>query len=74
MRALLHGLFVKSHFVNDGIYDWDDEAPILKPLPGIYLTRAAAQLVRANERKVKVRKAKRPLPKPRNIFLYGWKK
>ena len=73
IRQQFHQLFVKSGFVNDGVYDWDEEAAIHRPLPSMYLQRSAARYMRVNERKIRARKEKIVLPEPRAIFYYGWR-
>ncbi|EAY18076.1 CK1 family protein kinase [Trichomonas vaginalis G3] len=68
IRQTLQGLFNKQGFVNDGIYDWDFQASIHRPLPSIYLMRAATAYIRLNERKIKPRDEYVKYPKGRRIF------
>jgi len=71
-RNTFKQLFLKKGFVNDSIYDWDDNAPIYKPLPCIALNQAAAAFQQINARRSrKVKKVRVKLPIPRNIFLCG---
>ena len=74
IRQQFHQLFIKSGFVNDGVYDWDEEAAIHRPLPAIYLQRSAGRYMRLNERKIRAKKEKVILPEPRDIFYFGWRK
>lgn len=74
IRQQFNQLFIKKGFVNDGVYDWDEEAAIHKPLPSIYLARSAAKYMRVNDRKIRARKDKIVLPEPRAIFFLGWRK
>jgi hypothetical protein len=69
IRELLRGLFVRSGFVNDGVFDWDDAAPIHKPLPSVYLRQCAWNFMFVNERQVNEKKEIVKLPRPRKIFL-----
>ena len=73
IRNTFKKLFLQNGFVDDGIYDWDDAAPIHKPLPALYLHKSALRYIKANDRKIKARKEKVFLPAPRNIFLSGWR-
>ena len=71
-RQSFKKLFINQGFVNDGIYDWDDNAPIYKPLPSVVLIQSAAMFQQVNARKSRnSRRIKIKLPPPRNIFLCG---
>jgi serine/threonine protein kinase len=74
IRQTFNSLFIKSGYVNDGVFDWDEEASIHRPLPSVYLHRSAARYMRLNERKVRARKDKVVLPEHRDIFYFGWRK
>jgi len=74
LRSQFTALFNKKGFVYDGVFDWDEEASIHRPLPSIYLYRSAARYMRINERKIRARKDKVVLPEPRAIFFFGWRK
>lgn len=73
IRQTFKNLFIKEGFVEDGIFDWDDAAPIYKPLPSVYLQRDAIKFQRSNERKIKKRKDVIVIPMPRKIFISGWR-
>ena len=74
IRQQFHQLFLKKGFVNDGVFDWDEEAAIHRPLPTHFLQRSATRYMRLNERKIRARKEKVVLPEPRDIFYFGWRK
>ena len=72
-RNSFNTLFIKKGFVYDGLFDWDEQAAIHRPLPSVYLTNSAARFQRANERQIRPRKEKVALPEPRQIFLSAWR-
>ena len=37
IRQLFTQLFIRHNYVNDGVFDWDEEAAIHRPLPSLYL-------------------------------------
>ncbi|EAX94341.1 CK1 family protein kinase [Trichomonas vaginalis G3] len=73
IRQMFTSLFIKHGFVNDSVFEWDEEAKIHRPLPAFYLQSNARRYMRANERKIRARKDKVVLPEPRAIFYLGWK-
>ena len=74
VRQIFNSLFVKKGYVYDGLFDWDEEAAIHRPLISTYLSHTAAKYQRINERQIRARKAQIVLPEPRKIFLFGWRK
>ena len=72
-RRLFSTLFVKQGYTYDGLFDWDEEAAIHRPLPGVYLSHSAARFQRANERQIRPIKDKIVLPEPRQIFFCAWR-
>ncbi|EAY12635.1 CK1 family protein kinase [Trichomonas vaginalis G3] len=68
IRATLQNLFNKQGFINDGVYDWDNEAAIHRPLPSNFLLRSASAFIKTNERKIKAREEKVRYPRGRKIF------
>ncbi|KAH0795691.1 CK1 family protein kinase [Histomonas meleagridis] len=74
MRQLFMNLFIKKGYVYDGLFDWDEEATIHRPLPIVYLNSSASRCQRHNERQICNRKSKVQFPEPRSIFLFGWRK
>jgi serine/threonine protein kinase len=72
MRAVMRNLFVESGFVFDGVFDWDDAAPIHRPLPAVYLKQSAGQFQFFHERQIKERKMQVNLPPPRSMFIAPW--
>ena len=74
MRHVVAKLIEDSGYINDGIFDWDDEASIHPPIPNDYLYKTAIAYLRRNERKLGNKKQKVTLPTPRNFFIYGSKK
>lgn len=72
-RQIFSQLFIKSGFVYDGLFDWDEEAAIHRPLPSVFLNNSAARYQRGNERQIRARKNKIILPEPRRIYLFGWR-
>ena len=74
VRQIFNSLFVKKGYVYDGLFDWDEEAAIHRPLISTYLSHTAAKYQRINERQIRERKAQIVLPEPRKIFLFGWRK
>lgn len=68
LRGLLQNLFNKHGFINDGVYDWDNEASIHRPLPSTYLIRSATAFIKQNERKIKPRNERFKMPRKRRIF------
>lgn len=73
-RQLFTSLFIKSGFVYDGLFDWDEEAAIHRPLPSVFLVRSAAHYQRCNERKIRQKVDRIVLPRPQKIMYYQWKK
>jgi serine/threonine protein kinase len=69
-RHIFSRLFVKKGFVYDGLFDWDDAAPIHRPLPSVFLANSAGKFQRNNERQMRARNEKVVLPGPRQIFLF----
>lgn len=74
MRQHFNNLFLKKGYAYDGLFDWDEEAAIHRPLPSVYLGHSAARYQRVNERQIRTRRDRILFPKPRNIFLFGWRK
>jgi serine/threonine protein kinase len=72
MRSVLRKQFIESGLVYDGIFDWDDAAPIHKPVPSVYLLQSAAQYQFCNERQVKERKRQVVIPPARSMFIALW--
>jgi hypothetical protein len=72
MRSVMRNVFLENGFVYDGVFDWDDAAPIHKPLPSVYLRQSAAQFQFFNERQVKERKRQVIIPPPRSMFISPW--
>lgn len=72
-RQMFTNLFIKNGFVYDGLFDWDEEASIHRPLPSVYLYHSAARYQRANERQIRIRKDKINLPRHRKMFIFGWR-
>ncbi|OHT14002.1 CK1 family protein kinase [Tritrichomonas foetus] len=72
-RNLFMSLFIKKGFVYDGVFDWDEEAAIHRPLPSTFLIRSAAKYARGNERQIRGRKEHVEYPEGRNIFMFGWR-
>lgn len=72
-RNLFTSLFIKKNFVYDGVFDWDEEAAIHRPLPSTFLIRSAGKYARNNERQIRDRKEHVEYPEGRNIFLFGWR-
>jgi serine/threonine protein kinase len=72
MRQVLHDLFLRCGFVYDGVFDWDDAAPIHKPIPGVYLRQYAGEFQFINERHAKAKKRVVDLPVPRAMFISPW--
>jgi hypothetical protein len=68
-RAAVIQLFVKSGFVYDGLFDWDEAAPIHKPCPEAYLQRVAAKYQQENDRMIRPRREKVVLPRPMQAFV-----
>jgi serine/threonine protein kinase len=68
-RALLTSLFVKNGFVYDGLFDWNEAAPIHKPLPSVYLLRMAIKYQQDNDRLIRSRREKVVLPLPMQAFV-----
>jgi serine/threonine protein kinase len=73
MRSLMRRLFLDHGFVYDSVFDWDDAAPIHRPLPSVYLRQSAAQYQFYNERQVKERKRLIVIPEPRSMFISPWR-
>ena len=71
-RQLFTSLFISSGFVYDGLFDWDEEAAIHRPLPSVFLVKSAVRYQRCNERKIRQRKDHIVLPKPQKIMYYQW--
>jgi serine/threonine protein kinase len=69
IRARFRNVFVKSGFVYDGLFDWDDIAPIHKPIPHVFLRQSAGCFQFWNERQLKERKRRVHLPPHRPIFI-----
>ena len=72
-RNAFNTLFIKKGYVYDGVFDWDENAPIHHPLPAVYLHHNATRFQGANERQIRPRKEKVSLPEPRQIFLSAWR-
>jgi hypothetical protein len=68
-RRIFRQLFLKEGFVYDGIFDWDEQAPILDPVPMSFLMRSAIHYQKLHEKRAKQRKNNVMLPEPRQIFL-----
>jgi serine/threonine protein kinase len=68
-RRVFRQLFLREGYVYDGIFDWDEQAPILEPAPMNFLIRTAIHYQRGNERRTKQKKCKVVLPRPRQIFV-----
>jgi serine/threonine protein kinase len=68
-RAALNHLFVKRGFVYDGLFDWDEAAPIHKPSPEAYLLRVAARYQQENDRMIRPRREKVAFPRPMPAFV-----
>jgi casein kinase 1 len=56
----------------DGIFDWDENAPIHRPLPMTFLLFAATEFQREHERQMKERQEHACLPEPREMFTFAW--
>jgi casein kinase 1 len=72
IRGVFQRLFVKSGFVYDSVFDWDEAAAIHKPVPSEYLLQCATQFQFSHERHVRERKSLVKLPNPRTMFISPW--
>jgi hypothetical protein len=73
-RRALSDLMVKKGMTYDGIFDWDENAAIHRPLPSTFLMYAATEFQRDHERQMKDRCEKVFLPAPREMFTFAWAK
>jgi serine/threonine protein kinase len=74
MRTRLRNVFVRYGFVYDGGFDWDDNAPIHRPIPAVYLRQSARHYQLCNERHLKERRrgVEHYLPPHRPMFMAAW--
>jgi casein kinase 1 len=70
-RRVLRDLMLREGLTYDSVFDWDENAPIHSPQPGIFLSHAAAEFQRQNERLVRDRPEKLEFPDSRKIFYLG---
>jgi serine/threonine protein kinase len=68
-RALFTSLFLKNGFVYDGLFAWNEAAPIHQPLPSVYLARMAITYQSDNDRLIRSRREKVVFPQPMQAFV-----
>jgi serine/threonine protein kinase len=73
VRALFQRLFVRSGFIYDCLFDWDEAAAIHKPVPSAFLEQCAARFQFIHERRPREPKSRIKWPQPRPMFLAHWR-
>jgi serine/threonine protein kinase len=68
-RQVFTQLFLREGFVYDGVFDWDERAPIHPPAPMLFLIRSAVRYLGGNPQNSKQGRLRPPLPRPQSLFM-----